>query len=154
MASLNKFLWLQRRLHALQRAYYTRIWGMTIHPTAKISLYARLDKTYPKGVHIGEQSYVTFDVSILCHDFSRGLHVDTFIERHCFIGARAIIMPGVTVGEGSVVGAGAVVTRDVPPRSLVLGNPARIVRSNIEVGPYGRFLSADAPGADPMEMAA
>jgi len=45
-----------------------------------------------------------------------------------WIGARAIILPGVTVGSGSIVGAGAVVSRDVPERAIVVGNPARIVR--------------------------
>jgi serine acetyltransferase len=42
-----------------------------------------------------------------------------------------------------VVGAGAVVTKSVPPRCIVAGNPAQIVRRDIEVGPYGRFLDAD-----------
>lgn len=46
-----------------------------------------------------------------------------------WIGARAIILPGVTVGDGAVVAAGAVVTRDVPPNTLVAGIPAAVVRS-------------------------
>lgn len=45
----------------------------------------------------------------------------------CWIGAGAIILPGVSVGEKSIVGAGAVVTRDVAPRSIVAGNPARVI---------------------------
>jgi maltose O-acetyltransferase len=45
-----------------------------------------------------------------------------------WIGARAIILPGVTIGSGAVVGAGAVVAKDVPPRSVCVGNPARVVR--------------------------
>ena len=50
------------------------------------------------------------------------------IEDNVWIGRAAIIMPGVTVGEGSIVAAGSVVMSDVPPNTLVLGNPARQVR--------------------------
>ena len=46
----------------------------------------------------------------------------------CWICSRAIILPGVTIGEGSVVAAGSIVTKDVPPFSIVAGNPARIVK--------------------------
>ena len=53
------------------------------------------------------------------------------IERNVWIAAGATIIGGVTVGENSVVAAGAVVTRDVPPHSLVGGNPARVIRSVI-----------------------
>jgi acetyltransferase-like isoleucine patch superfamily enzyme len=51
------------------------------------------------------------------------------IERNVWIGAGATIIGGVTVGENAVVAAGAVVTKDVPPNTLVGGNPARVVRS-------------------------
>ncbi len=50
------------------------------------------------------------------------------IERNVWIGANATILPGMRLGEGSIVGAGAVVTRDVPVRATVLGVPARVVR--------------------------
>lgn len=50
------------------------------------------------------------------------------IEDGCWIGLAAIILPGVTIGQGSVVAAGAVVMEDVPPNSYVEGNPARVVR--------------------------
>ena len=46
-----------------------------------------------------------------------------------WIGTRAIILPGVTIGDGAVIGAGAVVTKDVPARSVAAGNPARILRT-------------------------
>ena len=51
------------------------------------------------------------------------------IEDNVWIGGGAIILPGVTVGENSVVGAGAVVTRDVPPNTVVAGNPAKTLRT-------------------------
>jgi len=50
------------------------------------------------------------------------------VERDAWIGVGAIIMPNVTIGEGAVVGAGAVVTKDVPRRAVVAGVPARILR--------------------------
>lgn len=54
-----------------------------------------------------------------------------------------MILPGVTIGDNCVIGAGSIVTRDVPPNSIVAGNPAKVIRSEIEVGRYGRFLDAD-----------
>lgn len=50
------------------------------------------------------------------------------IERRAHLGLNVIVMPGVTIGQEAIVGAGAVVTRDVPPRTVVVGNPARVVR--------------------------
>jgi acetyltransferase-like isoleucine patch superfamily enzyme len=51
------------------------------------------------------------------------------IGDHVWIGTRAIILPGVSIGDGAVVGAGSVVTSDVPPNGLVAGNPARLIRT-------------------------
>ena len=51
----------------------------------------------------------------------------TVVKRGASIGANATLLPGLTIGEGAMIGAGAVVTRDVPPRAVVVGNPARIV---------------------------
>ena len=46
-----------------------------------------------------------------------------------WIGARAVVLPGVTIGENAVVGASSVVTKDVPPNTVVVGNPARVIRT-------------------------
>jgi len=54
--------------------------------------------------------------------------VPTVIKKGASIGSNATILCGVTVGEGAIVGAGSVVTKDVPPRTIVAGNPARVIR--------------------------
>jgi acetyltransferase-like isoleucine patch superfamily enzyme len=53
---------------------------------------------------------------------------EIWIEEDCWIGGNAIILPGVRIGKGSTVGAGSVVTKDVPPYKVVAGNPARIIK--------------------------
>lgn len=53
----------------------------------------------------------------------------TLVKKGASIGANATILPGLVIGEGAMVGAGAVVTKDVSPRTLVVGNPARVVRA-------------------------
>lgn len=61
-------------------------------------------------------------------DFLAGAHAPIMIEDDVFIGMNSLILKGVTIGRGSVVGAGSVVTRNVPPGVVVAGNPARIVK--------------------------
>lgn len=143
-SGLNRLRHVRTLLVDLKRAYFRRIWGMDIHPTAQFSLSAKFDRTYPKGVHVGAYSYVAFDSRILTHDRTRGLYLHTKIGENCFIGGRSLILPGVEIGDNCIVGAGSVVTRSVPPRSVVAGNPARILQSDVEVVAYGRLASADA----------
>ncbi|MEM7667690.1 MAG: acyltransferase [Pseudomonadota bacterium] len=139
----TRLLWLRNIIVGLKKTYYRRVFGMDIHPTAEISLSAKFDTSFPAGVHVGAHSYIAFETRMLCHDRTRGLRLDTRVGENCFIGGRSLIMPGVEIGDNCVVGAGSVVTKSVPPRSVVAGNPAQILRSDIEVGPYGRFSEAD-----------
>ena len=62
------------------------------------------------------------------HDWSTTLCAPVLIRRGAWIGAQCIILKGVTIGEGAVVGAGSVVTKDVPDWCIVAGNPARVVK--------------------------
>ncbi|MCC6795768.1 MAG: acyltransferase [Candidatus Hydrogenedentes bacterium] len=137
MPSLNRIRWLWDILNRSQLFIYNRFWGMDIHPSALVSLKAKLDRTHPAGVHIGAESMITLGVTILAHDMSRTLRTHTRIGARCFVGANAIIMPGVSVGDGSIVAAGAVVTKDVPPASIVAGNPAKVIRAGITVREFG-----------------
>lgn len=90
-------------------------------------------------VEIGEGTYVGADAVIFDNDFHAPVGdwnwgpptVDNpkpvRIGRGVFIGARAIILKGVTIGDRAIIGAGAVVTKDVPARAIAAGNPARVV---------------------------
>jgi len=144
---LNRLKHLRNFLVTAKRWTLQNLWGMDIHPTAEMSLSARFDKTFPKGIHVGAYTYVAFQACILTHDRTRGLYCNTRIGKNCFIGGRAIILPGIEIGDGCVVGAGSVVTKSVPAGCVVAGNPARIVRPDMKVGRYGRFLSADSAEA-------
>ena len=119
---------------------YVKLYGMHIHCSARISFGTRLDKTNPKGIHIGEESYIASGAIIFSHDYSRALHKDTFIGKRCFIGANAIIMCGIKIGNEVVVGSGAIVTKDVPSNCIVAGNPARIIKENIHTKKFGQLI--------------
>jgi hypothetical protein len=70
------------------------------------------------------------------------------IEDDCWLGVNAVVMPGVTVAKGCVVGANAVVTRDLPPYMVAVGAPARIIRSRLDFQPPRQIDSsrdADLP---------
>lgn len=117
--------------------YLNWFWGMKIGEGARISFKAKLDKTNPKGIFIGNYSYVAFGVVILSHDMSRNLRTETYIGQKCFIGGNSIIMPGVKIGDSCIVGAGSVVTKDVPNNCIVAGNPAKIIKTNINTKNLG-----------------
>lgn len=86
------------------------------------------------SVQIGRDCMIGRDVIIMDSD-QHPLPGEEFaaaavtIEDRVWIGARAIVLKGVTVGHDSVIGAGAVVTRNVPPRSIAAGQPARVIRT-------------------------
>lgn len=145
---LNRISGLRNLLVSLRRTFLVRVWGMDIHPTAQLSLSSKLDRTFPIGIHIGAHTYLAFEARILTHDRTRGLYLHTRIGQNCFIGGRSMVLPGIEIGDNCVIGAGSVVTKSVPAGSLVAGNPARILRSDIEVGEYGRFLTADETESD------
>jgi acetyltransferase-like isoleucine patch superfamily enzyme len=121
----------------LRRIYFNKLWGMDIAPDCRISFSAKLDKSYPSGVHIGESTAINFGAVILTHDTPRRLHVDTWIGKRCNIGAHSIIMPGVRVGDNCVVAVASVVMKDVPSNCLVSGNPARVVEKGIQTERWG-----------------
>lgn len=92
------------------------------------------------GVFIGDRVLIASHVAItsLTHDhaydvikFSPVVVKPVTIHNDVWIGSHAVILPGVTLGEGCVVGAGAVVTKDVPPMAIVMGTPAKVVKYRV-----------------------
>lgn len=127
-------------LNASRLWIYRSVWKMDIGANCKISTRAHLDKTNPRGLHIGRDTGIAFGAVILSHDFLRKRHVDTWIGERCHIGAYAVILPGVRIGNGSIIGPGSIVMRDVPEGSLISGNPARIFEKGIKTGTWGTIL--------------
>ena len=149
--NLLKFYRFKRAFDWLRHLVWTRVWGMTIDPTARISLSAKLDYTHPRGVVIKERVTITFGATILAHDMTRRFRTTTVIEADSFIGGNAIILPGVRVGPNAIVAAGAVVTRDVPPGTIVGGNPATVIESDVAIGRWGMLqavIDHDGPLTD------
>ena len=143
LRSLNQLQWFRRKLVALMRGYYRLVLGVKVDPSVSLSLAARFRQRRRGLIHIAPETLIAFETLILTYDPLTGEDRPVNIGRHCFIGGGSIIMPGVTIGEGSIVAAGALVIDDVPPRSIVGGNPARVLRSNVETGKYGRLAVAD-----------
>lgn len=89
----------------------------------------------PFLVTVGNHCTIAYGAYCLNHDNAISHYDDRFsdffgevvIGDNCFIGYRALIMPGVTIGNDCVVGAGSVVTKSVPDGKVVAGNPARII---------------------------
>lgn len=91
-----------------------------------------------KNIKIGNDVAIARDVIIRdtdAHDIinnNREKIIPVTIGNHVWIGTRAIIMKGVTIGDGAIIAAGAVVTKDVPKNAIVAGVPARVIKEDVE----------------------
>lgn len=143
LQSLNRLLWLRALLNRQRQRWLRWRTGLIIDSSSSLSLSSRLIPGQPGGLTVGPDTLIAFKTLIDARDLATGQVRPIRIGGRCFIGGGSMILPGVTVGDEVIVAAGAVVTRDVPPRSIVAGNPARIIRSDIEVVRFGRLKSAD-----------
>jgi len=115
-----------------QRARIAIPWNLTLHDRACLGDRAN---AYSLGeIEIGARAVVAQEayLSTGSHDFSHPampLAVARItIGEDAFVGARAFVMPGLTIGARAIVGAGSVVTKDVPPDVIAAGNPCRVLR--------------------------
>ncbi len=136
------FINLRHAILYFRNIFYRKLYGMNIGNEVRISLKANLDKRHPKGITIGDGSYIAFGATILCHDMSRNISSYVKIGKNCFIGANSLILPDVTIGDEVVVAAGSVVTKDVESNTIVAGNPARPIRRGIKTIKWGRIVES------------
>lgn len=143
LKSLNQLRRFRNTLIGVRNAWLRRVMGIGLGRNDSISLSARFRPSGPGTITIGDDTLIAFKTLFLTRDARTGEVRPIRIGARCFIGGGSTILPGVTVGDECIVGGGAVVFEDVPPRSIVVGNPARVLRSDIEVGIHGRLKGAD-----------
>lgn len=135
---------------------FTNLYGCSIGDRSKIGTFVEIQRGASvgsdckisshtficEGVTIEDEVFVGHNVTFINDRYPRATNPDgsmqtdadwnlevTLVKRRASIGSSVTILCGVTIGEGAIVGAGSVVTKDVPPHSVVAGNPARIIRS-------------------------
>lgn len=134
------------RIIQTMRVRFARMKGYDIHHSVILERKLHLDRLFPGGIHIDEHCLIASGVTILSHDHCKRvdgqpLLLDTFIGKRCFVAVNATILPGVHIGNEVIVGAGAVVSKDVPSNVIVVGNPARIVRENIRMNDRAELIN-------------
>ncbi|NWF96064.1 MAG: acyltransferase [Candidatus Thorarchaeota archaeon] len=133
------------------RASAHRKCGVKIGKGVFMGYMVHIDSEHPELVEIGDWVSIGPGVKIMAHSGASPFHQRTgsyseppakvIVEDGAWIATGAIILPGVRIGRGAIVAAGAVVSRDVPPMTLVAGNPARAVQK-LEVRRSGHQASS------------
>ena len=140
--SLNNFRKVRVFVTGLRRRWLAVRYGVMIDPGASLSLSATLVPGRRGGIVVGDGSLIAFKTLLIARDADGSMR-PIRIGRNCFIGGGCVILPGVTVHDGSIVGAGSILFDDVPPGCAVGGNPARVIREGLRTGRFGRLDYAD-----------
>lgn len=134
---------------------FVNLYGCIIGDNSKVGAFVEIQKNVVigknckisthtficEGVYIEDDVFVGHNVTFINDVYPRSTNeggelqdesdwkvIETFVKKGASIGSSATILAGVTIGEKSIVGAGAVVTKDVPPNSVVAGVPAKVIR--------------------------
>lgn len=112
-----------------------RMSGLKIGKNSFVGMHGILEDLHPENVVIEDNVSISFGVTIVGHGPGTPGNKPTIFRTHSYVGARATILPGVEIGKYALVGAGAVVTKDIPAGAVVVGCPARIIRYRNGYGP-------------------
>ena len=134
---------------------FVNLYGCTIGDNTKIGAFVEIQKGATignnckisshtficEGVTIEDNVFVGHDVTFINDLYPRATNADgklmtdddwscilTRVEKGASIGSGATLLPGITIGENAIIGAGSVVTKDVPANTIVAGNPAKVIR--------------------------
>ena len=128
----------------IESPYFANWGGHHVHLGANVYANAGLKLVDDTHIYIGDCTMLGPNVVIATagHPIdpelrSKGLqyNLPVHIGRNCWLGAGVIVMPGVTIGDNTVIGAGSIVTKDIPSGVVAVGNPCRVMR---EVGEHDR----------------
>lgn len=154
-------------LHRGLRIWLYRQMGVNIGKDCVVEMFCYLDDQFPELIFFEDHSGPSRHVIIICHDdvaakagqngagdldfeHRHGIVNPVRLKRNSGIGTGSILLPGVTVHEGAMIGAGAVVTKDIPPHSLAVGVPAKVVKT-FKPEKYQQKIADQKPGLE-MEM--
>ena len=121
----------------IEQPFYANWGGRNVHFGSGVYANFNLVLVDDGNIYVGDRVMIGPNVTITsgAHPISPALrnhdvqyNLPVIIEDHVWIGAGAIILPGVRIGKDSVIGAGSVVTKDIPDNVLAVGNPARVIR--------------------------
>ena len=116
------------------RSQILKLAGIDVKGYCFVHDSVRFDTVYPECIHLAEKCAISSGCVILTHyrdvskkekSFRKG---DVYIGKEAFLGINTIICNSVTIGEGAIVGAGSIVTKDIPPYQVWAGNPARYIK--------------------------
>lgn len=136
---------------------FVNLYGCSIDDGSKIGTFVEIQKNASigknckisshtficEGVHIGDNVFIGHNVTFINDKYPRATNVDgslqteadwkveeTFIKNGASIGSSSTILCGLTIGEEAIVGAGSVVTKNVPPKTIVAGVPAKVLKKS------------------------
>ena len=123
------------------RPFLIRRMGCHVGKNTFFGDYVRMDTSYADMIYIDDYAHVTSGCRLLCHqrdltgycqgDNAASLGYRTgeiHIGKGVMVGMETLIMPGVTIGDGAIIGAGSIVTKDIPAYTIATGRPARVVK--------------------------